>query len=187
MVLRNSKLFWRAEKMRLYFFRNKGNIGRGEESTVSPDPPELTTRQPFCLQLLVNRMSCRLVRPGSEWNSLACASDLGMQWWEGPIWAISGGASCLPGVSSWLAHLWTGHPGRNGWCPHVLACPRRSSAGSLEGTKDTQALRVSMWCIEHVPFLWGFCPPLTKWSGEQPWGGMSLDHLVSYPNNIWCE
>lgn len=75
------------------------------------------------------------------------------------VWANFGRASCLPGVSSWLAHLWTDHPGRSGWCPRVLACPRRPSAGSLEGTEDTQTWRVSMWCAKHVsPFSWEVAP-----------------------------
>ena len=148
---------------RLYFFRNNCKRLRGEQSAISPGPPQLTKDTtgllPFCLQLLAGRMHWRMVE--SEWNSLACSSDLGMQWWARPTWAIFGGASCLPGVSSWLAHLWTDHPGRSGWCPHVLACPRRPSAGSLEGTEDTQAQSVSMCSVEHVcPFFWGGYPYL---------------------------
>lgn len=84
-----------------YFFTNNINKLRGAQSAISPGPPQLnkdTIGLPFCLHLL-NRMPWRLVK--SQYGTLlpalqAWACDGG----QDQVWAISGGTSCLPGVSS---------------------------------------------------------------------------------------
>jgi hypothetical protein len=92
------------------------------------------------------------------------------------------GVFCLPDVSSWLAHLWTGHPWRSEWCPRVLACPHRPSAGSLEGTENTKTQKLSTWCVKCVCLLcWEGRPYFPSDLDSNPWAYMVLGLPVFYP------
>lgn len=166
--------------MRLYFSRNSYNTFK--EVSNNPWPSTADRGYHWAAAILFAIMSRNRTR-------VDCSSDLRMQRWARPTWAVFWWS--LPAYLVYPLDLpiygqviqWGAGGALMPWHVHT------DQVQVLREELRTHRPRESECGVRTcLPMFLGRLPQLTKWPGQPPhWGGRNLNHSVSSPSNIWHE